>query len=111
MEAVEATAQVNIQTKLYKYPDLLSPKAGVLPPQKVQVIGKYANWLLVSSLNGTWWIDGTSLTLVEAADPTAVPQGSEGVDNSAGTEGNSINEGGTPTGENSNAAESSNVSE
>ncbi len=111
VETVEATAQLNAQTKLYKYPDLLAPKGGILPPQKVEVKGKYANWLLVSSLNGTWWIDGTSLTLVEAADPTAVSQGAEEVNNSAGTESNSINEGGAPAEENSNAAESSGVPE
>lgn len=100
VEPVEATAALNTQATLYKYPDLLSPKAGILLPQQLHVQGRAGNWLLVSGLNGALWIDGTSLTLEEAVDILAEVQPAEEMNNGTGAETSGVSgESGSTTGD------------
>ncbi|MNO44900.1 Gamma-D-glutamyl-L-diamino acid endopeptidase 1 [compost metagenome] len=77
MENVNATVNLTEETATYKYPDMFSPKISIIPPQTLQIIGKWDKWLLASFENGNWWIDGTKLELqepMEDAAPEAVVQ-------------------------------------
>ncbi|MNN30868.1 hypothetical protein D3C81_1445310 [compost metagenome] len=62
-ENINASVDLKEDTLTYKYPDLFSPKVSNAPPQTLQVIGKWGNWLLASFENGNWWIDGSQLEL------------------------------------------------
>ncbi|MCK8485560.1 M14 family metallocarboxypeptidase [Paenibacillus sp. MBLB2552] len=59
---LSATTDLMETTLTYNYPDRLSP-ATALPPQTVQVIGEWDEWLQISTNQGLAWIDGRHLEL------------------------------------------------
>ncbi|MHA6531149.1 M14 family zinc carboxypeptidase [Paenibacillus sp. BAC0078] len=63
VEDITATTELTVSTPAYKYPDAFAPKVTVLAPQTVQVSGRWGTWLLASTANGNWWIDGRKTEL------------------------------------------------
>lgn len=73
VETIAKTAEIKTKSPLYKYPDAFAPKVTFLNAAIVQVNGKWGNWLLVKTDNGSWWMNGKNLELRDPVVENGVP--------------------------------------